>query len=128
VVAGYLGSLGIRKSMSPTLIATIVAVVLLIGIVRLFLGPKLPPASKFKCARCGVVESHNERTEKAWRGGLKAIFCNSCHRKWLAAQPQQRPTSAPGSSRRLAANRGCLGVAILFSLFPLAMYWAYAYA
>jgi hypothetical protein len=116
------------NSMSYTLIATIVIVALLIGVARLFARPKRPPSAKFKCARCGAVELHSERTENAWRGDTKRLFCDSCHRIWLAGQPNRSPAFAAASNKRPSASRGCLGVAILLAVFPFAAYWAYTYA
>jgi hypothetical protein len=127
VVAGYVDSLGIRHPMSYTLIATIAVVALLIGVVRLLIHPKRPPTAKFKCARCGAVELHSERTENAWRGGTKRLFCDSCHRIWLAGHPNQSTAFGAASNRRSSAGRGCLGVAILLAVFPFAAYWAYTY-
>src|SRR6266496_4267912 len=105
--------------MSPTAIAIVIGVVLLVGVGRLFFRPRRPPSSTFKCARCGVVARHIDRTETAWRGGAKRLFCDSCHRLWLSAQPARDPSASPLSSNALRSNRGCLSAALILLLLPV---------
>jgi hypothetical protein len=114
--------------MTPAVIATIVTVAVVIGLARLFVRPKRPPTAKFKCARCGTVVLHSARTENAWRGGAKRLFCDVCHRKWLSAQPAKADSTGSGRDRSLVANRGCLGIALFLVACPFALYWVYAYA
>jgi hypothetical protein len=96
-------------------------------LVRLALRPKQPPTATFKCARCSSISRHNKRTSEAWRRNAKQLFCDVCHRKWLASQPQQvqgsPPRGAPASS-----NRGCFGVMLLLALFPFALIAMILYA
>jgi hypothetical protein len=114
--------------MSLTIIAIIAAIVTLVGIGSLFFRAKRPPSPTFKCARCGVVARHTDRTEQAWRSGAKRLFCDSCHRIWLSAQPARN--SAPPSSllRPLSANRGCLNVTVIVLIVPLVILVGVVYA
>jgi hypothetical protein len=114
--------------MSPATIAIIVVIVTLVGIGSLFFRAKRPPSPTFKCARCGVVARHTDRTEQAWQGGAKRLFCDSCHRIWLSAQPARN--SAPPLSLRkpLSSNRGCLSVTVILLVVPLAILVGVVYA
>src|SRR5690606_35533747 len=111
--------------MSPEIIFGI-GVVALLGIS--FLGkliPKrMPPQKSFKCGRCGISTSHNDRTAEAWRNGKTKYFCQACHSKWIQSRPnQEREQPSSGSS-----GSGCLGVVALVSLLPIGtlLTWAYA--
>jgi hypothetical protein len=91
-------------------------------IVLLFLGkllPKRQPKEKhFKCARCGIISRHTERTVEAWRNGKDKFFCQVCHAKWLESKP---PRFSPGATAR--SSSGCLGVVAFCALVPLAGYF-----
>ena len=106
--------------MSPELVivAVIVGVVVLSFVGKL-LPKREPKETYFKCARCGAVSRHTERTIEAWRNNKTKFFCQSCHAIWLNSRlPHERERfSSAGSSRS-----GCLGVAVLFALMPLAGY------
>ncbi len=106
--------------MSPELIigAVIVGVVVL-SLVGKLMPKRQPKESHFKCARCGAVSRHTERTIEAWRNNKTKFFCQSCHTKWLQSRPPQEREhfSSAGGSRS-----GCLGVVVLFALVPLAGY------
>ena len=111
-------ALGITNQMSPELIigAVIVGVVVLSFVGKL-LPKRQPKETHFKCARCGAVSRHTERTIEAWHNNKTRFFCQSCHAKWLQSRPPQereRLSSAGGS------RSGCLGVVVLFALVPLA--------
>ena len=100
----------------PTLIVIIVAVVLCIFFIRFLFRPKGPPTATFKCARCGIIARHTQRTVDAWRRKANRLYCETCHRKWLETQPRQGGATAPDGSRR-----GCLGVLFLIACVPLAV-------
>jgi len=102
--------------MSPELIfgAVIVGVVVL-SLVGKLMPKRQPKEAHFKCARCGTVSRHTERTIEAWRNNKTKFFCQSCHAKWLQSRPPQERFSSAGGSRS-----GCLGVVVLFALVPLA--------
>jgi hypothetical protein len=108
----------------------IVGAVLVGAIVLTLVSKRLPKRqpkeSHFKCARCGVVSRHTERTIDAWRNGKAKFFCQSCHVKWLQSRPPQarERISSAGNSKS-----GCLGVVVLFALVPLVGYLlVHAYA
>lgn len=108
-------------SSDPVTIAVLAVVVIVaFGAIRWLLLPKRPRVSAFKCARCGVVARHTNRTEQAWRAGAKRLFCDACHRNWLATRPAaSRPVPMPrggGDDRH-----GCLTVVAVLSLVPIAM-------
>ena len=111
----------------PTLIAVIVAVVLCIFVARLFFRPKEPPQTNFKCARCGTIARHTERTVEAWRRNPNRLYCDACHRKWLEARPRQSggATFARASS---SSNRGCLSVLLVLAVVPIALVAFFLYA
>ena len=111
---------------TETTIAIIVSVVVLVGIVGLFFRPKRPPTPTFKCARCGVVARYSERTENAWRSGVKRVYCESCHRQWLRTNPERATTMHGGNSR--TSGRGCFTVTVAVVLVPAALYVAARYA
>ncbi len=118
-------------TLSPGVIAAIAAAVVVVAVIRWFISsPKLPPQRIFKCSRCSRVSPHSDRTVEAWRRGTKSLFCDSCHRLWLSAQPRQTdspqlsPSRAFGSSR----NRGCLGVTLVLVAVPLAFLFMAIYA
>ena len=106
--------------MSPEFVIGVVAagVIALLLLGRLL--PKRRPREKhFKCARCGAVAQHNNRTIEAWRNNKTKFFCQSCHTKWLQSQPPQ----ARGHFSSVGGSRsGCLGVVVLFALVPLLGY------
>lgn len=99
----------------------------------------------FKCARCGIISQHTERTIEAWRNNKTQFFCLSCHRKWLQAQPRQengqhhnnRPAtySPPRMDARPnheqharydntpKASSGCLSSVVIFTFVPIATYF-----
>jgi hypothetical protein len=115
---------------TTTIIAAIVAVVVVGAIIGLLNRPKLPPQKSFMCARCSKVAPHNDRTIEAWRRGTKALFCDSCHKIWLSAQPPRKGSAQPQFARATgpSPNRGCLGVLVLLVACPLALIALLIYA
>ena len=111
---------------TETTIAIIISVVVLAGVVGLFFRPKDPPTTTFKCARCGVVARYSERTENAWRSGVKRLYCDSCHRQWLRTNPD-RATATHGGNPR-PSGRGCFTIMLVLVLVPAALYVAAWYA
>ncbi len=114
--------------MSPEVIFGIcVAVVVVVGFISNLIPKRMPPSKSFKCGRCGVQALHTNRTAEAWRNGKTKFFCQSCHHKWLQSRPPQgrESYSARGSSGH---GSGCLGVVVLFTLVPVCMWAAWAYA
>ena len=105
---------------TETTIAIIVGAVIAVGIVGLFVRAKVPPTTSFKCARCGVVARYSERTENAWRSGVKRLYCDSCHRQWLRANPGRAAVHSPGSPR--SSGRGCFTVTLAIVIVPTALY------
>ncbi len=104
--------------MSPELIIAVVFVgVVVLSLVSKFLPKRRPKEMHLKCARCGAVSQHTERTIEAWRNNKTKFFCQSCHSQWLQSKPPQKRGrfSSSGSS-----GAGCLGVVVLFVLAPLA--------
>jgi hypothetical protein len=112
---------------SPTLITVVLAVIFCIVVGGLLLRPKQPPQATFKCARCGSVARHTERTIEAWRRSAKRLFCDSCHRIWLEAQPRQSNGRAYGRVPA-SSGRGCLGVLFVLAFFPIALVFLFLYA
>ncbi|MEW5789849.1 MAG: hypothetical protein AB1899_18565 [Pseudomonadota bacterium] len=106
--------------MSPEFIigAVIVGVVVL-SLVGKFIPKRQPKETHFKCARCGAVSRHTERTIEAWRNSKTKFFCQSCHAKWLQSKPPQERERFSSAG---ASKSGCLGVVVLFALVPLAGY------
>jgi len=104
----------------PTLVAVIVAVVLCIFVIRFLFRPKGPPTASFKCARCGIVARHTERTVEAWRRKANRLYCDACHRKWLETQPRQTGATSfsPATS---GSRRGCLGMLFVLLCVPIAL-------
>lgn len=111
---------------TATTIAIIVSLVVIAGIFGLFFRPKGPPTKTFKCARCGAVAQYSERTESAWRSGVKRLYCDSCHRHWLRANPDRVAHSQRGSPR--TSGRGCFTVTVALVLVPAALYAVARYA
>ena len=113
--------------MRPGLAFGVVVIVLtvLAALKIAFRGPA-PRSQKYKCARCGTLTTHSERTIEAGRHRRSKFYCQSCHAHWLASQPVgAKRNSASFNPRR---SSGCLGIAILFVLVPVvaAYIWAYA--
>ena len=106
--------------MSPEVIigAVIVGVVVLSFIGKL-LPKRQPKETHFKCARCGTVSRHTERTMEAWRNNKTKFFCQSCHAKWLESRPPQGREQFSGGG---GSRSGCLGAVLLFALVPLASF------
>lgn len=109
--------------MDPELwVGAAIAVVVVVGLVAKVLPERKPPSAVFRCGRCGIAARHDERTERAWRGGKHKFFCRSCHAKWLQSRPPRERESHAGS----AGGSGCLGALAWFALLPLggALLWA----
>jgi len=87
-----------------------------IGVVAIVLlsRQKKPKEKSFTCARCSKVSSYEKRTIKAWNSGLLKLYCNDCHRQWLAGQPNK--TQHIHGSRGAG---GCLGVSALLVILPI---------
>lgn len=104
--------------MSPeVIIGVVIAGAVILSLIGNLFPKRRPKEKHFKCARCGVVSPHTERTIEAWRNSKTKFFCQACHAKWLQSKPIQERArfSAAGNSRS-----GCLGVVVLFALVPLA--------
>ena len=109
------------------LIGAVVAAVAVLGFVVKLLPKHKPPSPVFQCGRCGTAARHNERTTEAWRSGKTKFFCQACHAKWLqSCPPQERESYAKSAAR--SSSSGCLGVAALFALLPLAGLLAWVHA
>jgi hypothetical protein len=109
-----------ENPMAPeVIVGVVIAGVVVLSLVGKLLPKRQPKETHFKCARCGAVSRHTERTIEAWRNNKAKFFCQSCHAKWLQSRPSQEGErlSSAGSSRS-----GCLGVIVLFALVPLAGY------
>jgi hypothetical protein len=114
---------------------------------RVFRGPS---EMYFNCARCSARVAHTKRTIAAWEKGSRRIFCDACHKKWRNAQPPQEApygasasvasragagatsravsnearasdAQAPAYASESKAPRGCLGVALIIALVPIAI-------
>ena len=109
-----------------TTIATIAALLVLAGIVGLFFRPKRPPTTTFKCGRCGIVARYSQRTEDAWRSGVKRLFCDSCHRQWLRDNPDRAARPHRGNPK--TSGRGCFTVTVALVFVPAALYAIARYA
>lgn len=97
--------------MKPGMVFGVVVVaLLLLTALRAVLGGRRPRSQHFKCARCGALTSHNERTLEAWRSKRTKFYCQKCHAHWLAS----RPTQGSGSLHPLRSG-GCLGVIVRFN-------------
>lgn len=110
--------------MKPAVVfGVVVAALMLLTTLRAVLGGSRPRNRHFKCARCGTLTSHNERTLEAWRNKRTKFFCQKCHAHWLASQPNQGCSG--GDSVRAG---GCLGIAVLFAVVPLVVAYIWGYA
>lgn len=106
--------------MSPEMIfGIVVAGVIALTLLGKLLPKRQPKEKRFKCARCGEVSRHTERTIEARRNNKHKFFCQACHASWLQSRPRQERTRVGGSSRS-----GCLGIVVLFALIPVAGYFA----
>jgi len=114
---------------------------------RVFRGPS---EMYFTCARCSAQVAHTKRTIAAWEKGSRRIFCDACHKKWRTAQPPQEApygasagvasrasagttsrglsnearasrTQSPAYASESKGPRGCLGVALIMVLVPIAI-------
>jgi hypothetical protein len=114
---------------------------------RVFRGPS---EMYFTCARCSAQVAHTKRTIAAWEKGSRRIFCAACHKKWRTAQPPQEApygasagvasrasagttsrglsnearasrTQSPAYASESKGPRGCLGVALIMVLVPIAI-------
>lgn len=71
-------------------ILLIVLVIVAQVVIRTFI-PKRPTATTFRCARCGSVAAHIDRTVFAWTRGERKFYCDPCNDAWLeACTPRQR--------------------------------------
>lgn len=101
---------------SETIFGIIIAGIIVLSFVGRFLPKRGPKEKNFKCARCGVVSSHTERTIEAWRNNKTKFFCSACHTKWLKSRPPQFSRGNVGS------GSGCLGIVAVLAFVPLAGY------
>lgn len=104
--------------MSPEIIiGSVVAGIVVLVLVGKLLPKPQPKEKHFKCARCGTVSRHTERTIEAWRNKKTKFFCQSCHAHWLQSRP---PQGREGFLSAGGSRSGCLGLVLLFALMPLA--------
>ncbi|WP_157203508.1 MULTISPECIES: hypothetical protein [Methylomicrobium] len=101
---------------SEAIFGVIIAGVIVLSFVSKLLPKRQPKEKSFKCARCGVVSRHTERTIEAWRNNKTKFFCPACHAKWLQSRPPQF------SRRNAGSGSGCLGIVVFFAFIPLAGY------
>lgn len=115
--------------MEPAIIAVIamIGAALVSFVVRLFLRPKRPPTQSFKCARCSRISRHSERTAEAWRRNVKQLFCDSCHRRWLEAQPRQ-VTAGANRPIHASSKSGCFSVLLVLAIVPIVLFALVLYA
>jgi len=99
---------------SEAIFGVIIAGIIVLSLVGRLIPKRQPKEKSFKCARCGVVSRHTERTIEAWRNNKTKFFCPACHAKWLQSRPPQFSPRNAGS--------GCLGIVVLFAFIPLAGY------
>jgi hypothetical protein len=99
----------------------VVAAIVLSVLVKYLARPKQLPRSTFTCARCSTTTRHSNRTAEAWRNGAKRLYCDSCHRKWLSAQPQAAHGPGGGAVFARPARSGCLGASLVLVLVPFAL-------
>lgn len=109
-----------------------------------------PTDMHFTCAGCSGRFAHTRRTVAAWEKGSRRVFCDACHKQWRNAQPPQvapqvaPPRPAIASSHQSAGARsvpaqaarahhtihpseskapgGCLGMVLLVSFIPVAIF------
>jgi hypothetical protein len=105
-----------------------VAAVVVSVLVKYLARPKQPPQPTFTCARCSTTTRHSERTAEAWRTGVKRLFCDSCHRKWLSSQPQSTNSARARRVSAGPARSGCLGISFVLVLVPIALVGFVMYA
>jgi cold shock CspA family protein len=74
-----------------------------------------PEETHFKCAGCGAVTEHNERTIEAWRNHKTRYFCRECHGKWLDSTP---PEARGHTSASAGSRAGCAAVLAMTALAP----------
>jgi len=109
--------LGMGSQISPEVIfGVIITGAIVLSFLSKLLPRRQPKEKHFKCARCGAVSRHTERTIEAWRNNKNKFFCQSCHVKWLQSRPPQLFRGNAGS------GSGCLGIVVLFAVIPLAGY------
>lgn len=90
--------------------------ILLIIAIAVLNRQKKPKDKRFTCARCKKAEIHDKRTIRAWNNGFTKLYCGSCHKRWL--QKSSEPVAHVGG--RTGGN-GCFGVAVVLTLFPIAI-------
>lgn len=96
-----------------TLVVLSIAFYVLNGFLGIFRGPKL--GARFTCAKCGCHAKHNNRSLKAWKGGLKRSICDTCHHIWIEEQK-----AALAAAQRAKASSGWSGCLILVILIVVA--------
>jgi len=72
---------------------------------------KKPKEKCFTCARCKRIENHSKRTIRAWNNGFTKLYCDFCHKQWLREY---------GEPQANTGNGGCLGVAVILIILPVA--------
>jgi hypothetical protein len=106
--------------MSPEVIVGVaIASLVVLSLIGKLLPTRKPKEKYFKCARCGSVSPHTERTIDAWRNSKTKFFCQTCHAKWLQSKPPKAYSHVPAAGN---SRSGCLGVVVLFALLPLACF------
>lgn len=105
-----------------TIFGIAIAVVIVLSLIGKFLPKRQPKEKHFRCARCGAISPHTERTIEAWRNSKAKFFCQACHAKWLQSRPPQgrEQFSSRGS---VGSGSGCLGIVVLFAFVPVAGYF-----
>jgi DNA-directed RNA polymerase subunit RPC12/RpoP len=94
--------------------------------------PRGPGNLRYTCTKCSGQFLHSNRTISAWEKGTQRIFCDSCHKQWIAKQPKSDRISSNLSAQRsktpISRNRqpsGCLGILVLLIIIPVALGFAY---
>lgn len=101
---------------SEAILGIIIAGVILLFFLSRLLPKRQPKEKSFKCARCGVISRHTERTIQAWRNNKAKFFCSAYHTKWLQSRPPQFSRGNVGS------GSGCLGIVAVLAFVPFAGY------
>ena len=94
----------------------IVVIIVAYMLIKFFLGGRKPKSKTFICARCKTAEKYSHRTIEAWRRGFNKIYCQECHKRWLANNPSHVYKKANYS------KGGCLSILAIGLFVPLATF------
>ena len=105
-----------------TIFGLAIAALFALSLTFKFFLKRQPKEKHFRCARCGAISPHTERTIEAWRNSKTKFFCPACHAKWLQSKPPQGRVQF-SSRGNAGSGSGCLGIVVFFAFVPVAGYF-----